>query len=72
MRRAPCRVCREKSVRVQERRRNIVKELLCGPSRQMDGQLVSPEAQVGDGFGSSLSASSDCSPGILAVGGPLF
>jgi hypothetical protein len=38
----------------------------------MEGQLVSPEAQVGDGFGSSLSASSDCSPGILAIGGPLF
>jgi hypothetical protein len=41
-------------------------------NQQMEGQLVSPEAQVGDGFGSSLSASSDCSPGILAIGGPLF
>ena len=30
---------------------------------------MAPESHVGDGFGSSLSASSDCSPGILAVGG---
>ena len=35
-----------------------------------EGCLVAPEPHVGDGFGSSLSASSDCSPGILAVGAP--
>ena len=40
------------------------------PSRGLEGCFQAPHAHVGDGFGFSLSASADCTPGILAVGAP--